>query len=152
MKEIIKAISNPIELLAAGCAVRCGGGQWLLLITHHQRRPRHVVQHRCELCARLCSSPISRVICATSPSLAAMSVASSASIASKPSMRLRSSPGLGLGFGTEGVGGFNSGMMQRESWQPPTVDDLRTKNNQRETFCLTGHEGPAESKVTNRKS
>ena len=59
-------------------------------------------------------------------------------------------PGLGLGFGTEGVGGFNSGMMQRESWQPPTVDDLRTKNNQRETFCLTGHEGPAESKVTNR--
>jgi hypothetical protein len=41
-------------------------------------------------------------------------------------------------------------MMQRESWQPPTVDDLRTKNNQRETFCLTGHEGPAESKVTNR--
>ncbi len=59
-------------------------------------------------------------------------------------------PGLGLGYNTEGVGGFNSGLMQRESWQPPTVDDLRTKNNQRQTFNLLGHEGPAESKVTNR--
>lgn len=59
-------------------------------------------------------------------------------------------PGLGLGYGNEGVGGFNSGMMQRESWQPLTVDQLRTANNQKETFFLTGHEGPAESKVTNR--
>ena len=58
-------------------------------------------------------------------------------------------PGLGLGFNTDGVGGFNSGMMQRETWQPPTVDELRTKNNQKETFSFFGHEGPAESKVTN---
>lgn len=59
-------------------------------------------------------------------------------------------PGLGLGYGSEGNGGFNSGMMQRESWKPPTVDELRTKNNQKETFSLLGHQGPAESKITNR--
>ena len=58
-------------------------------------------------------------------------------------------PGLGLGFTSEGSNGFNSGMMQRDSWKPPTVDDLRSKTNPRETFTLDGHQGPAESKVVN---
>jgi hypothetical protein len=58
-------------------------------------------------------------------------------------------PGLGLCYGTEGVGGFNSGMMSRENWQPPTVDKLRTTNNQKETYSYYGYEGPAQSKVTN---
>lgn len=56
-------------------------------------------------------------------------------------------PGLGLGYTTEGAGGFNSGMMDREAWQPPTVDELRTKSNPRVTFGLLGHEGPAQAKV-----
>ncbi len=56
-------------------------------------------------------------------------------------------PGLGLGYTTNGADGFNSGMMDREAWQPPTVDDLRTKSNPRVTFGLAGHEGPAQTKV-----
>ena len=36
-------------------------------------------------------------------------------------------PGLGLGFTTEGSNGFNSGMMDRNAWKPPTVDELRVK-------------------------
>jgi hypothetical protein len=58
-------------------------------------------------------------------------------------------PGLGLGFTTEGSDGYNSGMMDRKSWKPLTVDELRVKTNPRETFSLKGHEGPAESKVNN---
>ena len=38
-------------------------------------------------------------------------------------------PGLGLGYTTEGAGGFNSGMLDRKAWAPPTVDELRVKTN-----------------------
>jgi hypothetical protein len=40
-------------------------------------------------------------------------------------------PGLGLGYNTQGGDGFNSGMMERDSWKPKTVDELRTDNNPR---------------------
>ena len=59
-------------------------------------------------------------------------------------------PGLGLGFTTEGAMGYNSGVLEREAWKPRTVDQLRTANNPKETFVLDGHQGPAESSVTNR--
>ena len=49
--------------------------------------------------------------------------------------------------GTEGLGGFNSGMMARESWMPKNVDELRIENNSRETYDLIGHQGPAQSMV-----
>lgn len=66
----------------------------------------------------------------------------------------RVGPGLNLGYGSqnsdglniggiEGGGGFNSGMMARESWMPKSVDDLRTENKPRTTFDLNGHQGPA---------
>ena len=66
----------------------------------------------------------------------------------------RVGPGLNLGYGSqnsqgfntggvEGSGGFNSGMMSRESWMPKTVDDLRIDNNPKMTFDLDGHQGPA---------
>ena len=58
-------------------------------------------------------------------------------------------PGLGLGYTTEGAGGFNSGMLDRSAWKPPTVDELRVKTNPRVTYGLYGHEGPAESGVNN---
>ena len=58
-------------------------------------------------------------------------------------------PGLGLGYTTEGAGGFNSGMLDRSAWKPPTVDELRVKTNPRVTYGLYGHEGPAESAVNN---
>ena len=66
----------------------------------------------------------------------------------------RVGPGLNLGYGSqnsrgfntggvEGSGGFNSGMMSRESWMPKSVDDLRIDNNPKMTFDLDGHQGPA---------
>ena len=58
-------------------------------------------------------------------------------------------PGLGLGYTTEGAGGFNSGMLDRCAWQPPTVDDLRTATNPKVTYGLQGHQGPAQSSVQN---
>lgn len=58
-------------------------------------------------------------------------------------------PGLGLGYTTEGAGGFNSGMLDRCAWQPPTVDELRVATNPKVTYGLQGHQGPAKSTVQN---
>lgn len=57
-------------------------------------------------------------------------------------------PGLGMGYGTEGGDGFNSGMMNREAWAPKTVDSLRTENNPKPGgHSLIGREGPAVSHI-----
>ena len=67
-------------------------------------------------------------------------------------------PGLDLGYGKQnekgfntggvnGMGGFNNGMMAREAWMPKNVDDLRVTNNQKQTFDLNGHQGPAISAI-----
>lgn len=57
-------------------------------------------------------------------------------------------PGIGLGAGTEGSNGYNSGMMNRETWMPKTVDELRVKTNAKASGVgLIGHEGPAASSV-----
>ena len=56
-------------------------------------------------------------------------------------------PGLGLGYTTQGSGGFNSGMLDRPAWAPPTVDELRVKTNPKVTYGLYGHEGPADGKI-----
>ena len=57
-------------------------------------------------------------------------------------------PGLGLGYTTEGAGGFNSGMAQRDAWLPKTVDQLRVDNNPKSSGrSLLGHEGPANSAI-----
>jgi hypothetical protein len=59
-------------------------------------------------------------------------------------------PGLGLGYTTEGNGGFNSGMMERDSWNAKTVDELRVLTNQKSTGNLVlGYEGPANSHIKN---
>ena len=39
----------------------------------------------------------------------------------KPFEEVKVGPGLGLGYGTEGAGGYNSGTMMRESWLPKGV-------------------------------
>ena len=59
----------------------------------------------------------------------------------------RVAPGLNLGAGTEGMGGFNSGMMSRETWGPKTVDELRIKNDPKLEYDLIGHEGPLLSAI-----
>ena len=60
-------------------------------------------------------------------------------------------PGIGLGYGTEGSSGYNSGMMNRDSWMPKTVDELRVKTNSKASGVgLFGHEGPAVSNIKER--
>lgn len=60
-------------------------------------------------------------------------------------------PGLGLGYTTEGVGGYNSGMLDREAWLPKTVDELRVNNHRKASGVSTlGYEGPASTIVKQR--
>ena len=70
-------------------------------------------------------------------------------------------PGLNLGYGTQdlngintggvnGDGGFNSGMMARETWMPKNVDELRVDTNQKQTFDLIGHQGPAINAIKSK--
>ena len=57
-------------------------------------------------------------------------------------------PGIDKGYGTEGSGGFNSGMANRDSWMPKTVDEMRVKTNAKSSGVgLFGHEGPAVSSI-----
>ena len=68
----------------------------------------------------------------------------------KPFEEVKVGPGLGLGYGTEGAGGYNSGTMVRESWMPKGVDELRTANKQKASEMMQlGYEGPAKSRITN---
>lgn len=57
-------------------------------------------------------------------------------------------PGLGLGYTTEGAGGFNSGMMARDQWLDRNVDELRVANKPKASgLGALGYEGPANSYV-----
>ena len=57
-------------------------------------------------------------------------------------------PGLGLGYTTEGLGGYNSGMLDREAWLPKTVDELRVDTHLKAGgIQMLGHEGPANSYI-----
>jgi hypothetical protein len=58
-------------------------------------------------------------------------------------------PGLGLGYTTKGSGGYNSGMAERDSWLPKTVDELRVSTNPKTEFSLDNHQGPATSSIQN---
>jgi len=58
-------------------------------------------------------------------------------------------PGLNHGYGTEGSGGFNSGMESRDSWLPKTVDELRVNTNPKVEYSLNNHQGPATSYIKN---
>jgi len=67
----------------------------------------------------------------------------------KPFQEEQVGPGLGLGYTTEGQGGFNSGMMARDQWTEKTVDQLRTDNKPKASgLGMLGYEGPAMSHVT----
>lgn len=56
-------------------------------------------------------------------------------------------PGLNMGYGTQGSGGFNSGMESRESWRDKTVNELRVETNPRISYSLDGHEGPSHNMI-----
>lgn len=65
----------------------------------------------------------------------------------KPFESVHVGPGLNKGYGSEGSGGFNSGLESREYWLPKTVDELRVDTNPRQEFSLENHQGPANSMV-----
>lgn len=66
----------------------------------------------------------------------------------KPFQEQQVAPGLGLGYTTEGSGGFNSGMMNREAWGEKTVDEMRVATNPKASGnMILGFEGPANSSV-----
>ena len=69
----------------------------------------------------------------------------------KPFEEQRVGPGLGLGYTTEGSGGYNSGMGERDKWLDRGVDELRVANHQKSSeHGLLGREGPAMSNITYR--
>ncbi len=63
----------------------------------------------------------------------------------KPFESIQVAPGLNKGFTAEGGAGFNSGMEERCLWEPKTVDELRVKTNPKNSYELSGHQGPANS-------
>jgi hypothetical protein len=66
----------------------------------------------------------------------------------KPFAEENVAPGLGLGYTTEGAGGYNSGMLMRDQWLDKNVDQLRVATNPKASgFSLLGHEGPADSAI-----
>jgi len=69
----------------------------------------------------------------------------------KPFEDQKVAPGLGLGYTTDGQGGYNSGMAARDMWLPKTVDEMRVNNHQKSSeHGLLGREGPAISNITVR--
>jgi hypothetical protein len=67
----------------------------------------------------------------------------------KPWQEERVAPGLDQGFAGQGNSGFNSGMEARDKWTDRNVDELRVLTNPKQTFELTGHQGPAGTLVKN---
>lgn len=65
----------------------------------------------------------------------------------RPFEQQRVARGLNKGFTSEGSGGFNTSLEARDAWLPKTVDQLRTTNNPKTTYELSGHEGPADSMI-----
>lgn len=59
-------------------------------------------------------------------------------------------PGIGVGYGSDGFGGYNSGLMARDMYMDRGVDELRVANHQKASgISLYGHEGPSISRITN---
>jgi hypothetical protein len=66
----------------------------------------------------------------------------------KPFEEERVAPGLGLGFTSDGGGGFNSGMMNRDAWSEKTVDELRVATNPKSSgHMILDYAGPANSLI-----
>ena len=69
----------------------------------------------------------------------------------KPFEEVRVGPGLGLGYTSEGSGGFNSGLIGRDLYVEKNVDQLRVDNKQKASgLGMFGYEGPAVSATQQR--
>jgi len=66
----------------------------------------------------------------------------------QPFAQERVGPGLGLGASNEGSGGFNSGMLGRESWIDKSVDELRVASKPKSSGnTLLGFEGAPDAQI-----
>ena len=66
----------------------------------------------------------------------------------KPWQEVQVGPGINQGYhNNNGTGGFNSGMINRDSHLPKNVNQLRTLTNPKVTFSLDNHQGPAQSEI-----
>lgn len=69
----------------------------------------------------------------------------------KPFPDEKVAPGIGLGYTTEGAGGYNSALDARDMYLPKTVDQLRVDNKPKAgENTAYGREGPAMSQIKNR--
>jgi hypothetical protein len=67
-----------------------------------------------------------------------------------PFQQYQVAPGLGLGAGTEGVAGYNNGMLARELYLEKSVDELRTKTNPKSSeYTMLGYETAPQSRIQN---
>ena len=67
----------------------------------------------------------------------------------KPWKEQQIAPGLNQGFTTDGAGGYNSYLQERDSLKPRNVDQLRTANNPKASYSLHNHEGPLLNPIKN---
>lgn len=68
----------------------------------------------------------------------------------KPWQEERVAPGLNQGFTSKGGNGFNSALDERETYMPRNVDDLRVATNPKQSYSLSGHEGPLSAPIKER--
>ena len=69
----------------------------------------------------------------------------------KPFAEETVAPAIGGGYTTEGMGGFNSGLLARDMYMPRNVDEMRVDTKPKAgEFGLFGHEGPANSFIKER--
>jgi hypothetical protein len=69
----------------------------------------------------------------------------------KPFADQKVAPGIGLGYTTEGGGGYNSALEARDMYLPKTVNELRVDNKPKAGENTSyGYEGPASSQIKNR--
>ena len=62
-------------------------------------------------------------------------------------------PAIGSGYDSTGVGGYNSGLANRDLYMPRNVDELRVESRPKAgELHLYGHEGPAHSYIKERGS
>ena len=69
----------------------------------------------------------------------------------KPWEEIKDTPGLNMAYDENNANlGYNNYNMQRDTWTPKNVDELRTANNPKLVYGLENHMGPAINPITNR--
>lgn len=68
----------------------------------------------------------------------------------KPWKEIKDTPGIGMKYDENTKKGYNNYNETRNLWLPKNVDQLRTENNPKNSYCLHDHMGPATKSIQNR--